>query len=163
MTVALDDGEEAGAYHRGMAYPSHPPNPFNESTLDRLFDSAMAAVRDIDAVGPRTADERRALALRCKQLLLALAARISPGDHMPHQPEHRLDDAERMADAFAAWADRQALTARFLAASRAVDWARRKAGLDLPVRFALAYETDDALRQALAELQQRCIAHRDGH
>lgn len=140
-----------------MVYEQPPANPFAHALLDELYAAAMETVRMLDEPGIRTPDERRALVLRCRQLLLAMAARIAPGDHMPHQPEHRLDDPARMADAFSAWADDQGRQARFLAASRAVDWARRKVGLDLPMQYRLAYETDEALRTSLEELQRRCV------
>lgn len=131
--------------------------------LDVLYAAAMETVRMLDEPGMRTPDERRALVLRCRQLLLAMAARIAPGDHMPNQPEHRLDDPARMVEAFSAWADDQGRLARFLAASRAVDWARRKVGLDLPMQYRLAYETDEALRASLEELQRQCVEHQAVH
>jgi hypothetical protein len=146
-----------------MAHEQLPPNPFAHALLDQLYTAAMETVRMLDEPGMRTPDERRALVLRCRQILLAMAARIAPGDHMPHQPEHRLDDPARIADAFSAWADDQGRQSRFLAASRAVDWARRKVGLDLPMQYRLAYETDEALRASLEELQRGCVDHRAAH
>ena len=151
--------ETDSAYRRCMAYEQPPVNPFAHVLLNELHVAAMDTVRELAEARERTPDERRALVLRCRHLLLAMAMRIAPGDHMPHEPEHRLEDAGRMAEAFSAWAESQCKQARFLAGSRAVDWAQRKAGLDLPVRYRLAYETDEALRDSLEELQRRCVGH----
>ena len=142
-----------------MAHELPPANPFAHALLNELHGAAMQTVRELAEARERTPDERRALVLRCRHLLLAMAMRIAPGDHMPHQPEHRLEDPGRMAEAFSAWAESQSKQARFLAGSRAVDWARRKAGLDLPVGYRLAYESDEALRDSLEELQRRCVGH----
>ena len=142
-----------------MAYELPPANPFANALLNELHVAAMETVRELAEARERTPDERRALVLRCRHLLLAMAMRIASGDHMPHQPEHRLEDPSRMAEAFSAWAESQSKQARFLAGSRAVDWARRKVGCDLPVRYRLAYETDEALRASLEELQLRCVGH----
>ena len=148
------------AYRRGMAYDPPPPaNPFAHALLYQLHAAAMNTVHELSEARERSPDERRALVLRCRHLLLAMALRIAPGDHMPHQPEHRLEDPGRMAEAFIAWAEHQSRLARFLAASRAVDWARRKVGLELPAQYTLAFDTDEALRTSLVELQERCAAN----
>lgn len=44
-----------------------------------------------------------------------------------------------MAEAFGAWVESLSKQARSLTRSRSLDWARRRAGLNPPMRYLLAY------------------------
>lgn len=131
----------------------HTPNPFADASLDELDKAAQQAAHDIEHRVARSPDERAELAARCRHLLLAMARRISPGLHMPHEPEHRLHEHGRFVESFAAWAEHQAKGQRFLAMRRAQDWVTRQTGIparDLPA----GYDTPEALRESLEAMQR---------
>lgn len=130
----------------------HTPNPYADASLDELDKAAQQAANDIEHRDARSPDERAELAARCRHLLLAMARRIGPGLHMPHEPEYRLDLQGRFVDAFADWAEHHAKGQRYLAMRRAQDWVTRQTGI--PARqLPAGYETPEALRESLEAMQ----------
>lgn len=121
------------------------------------------------ALGSRTTDQRRALALDTGHLLLALAARIHVSEHLPQSPEAQLEDpVARLPDVFGGYLEHLQRRARDAVLRRACNHAlgrraqawQREATLDGLRVHELALGSDEGLRRVLEHLEMISVRER---
>lgn len=144
------------------------PNPYMDRSLGRLYEACQARAGELldPPPGPRTAEQRRALALDTAHLLMAVAARVHVSEHVPGSPEQAMANApSRLAKVYGEYFEHLAARARYATLMRACNYVhgdraerwRQETTLDgLPVT-QLAMASDEGLRRVLEHLEE--ISH----
>lgn len=141
-----------------------PPNPYVDRSLRRLYEACQARAGELmdPPPGPRTPEQRRALALDTGHLLLAVAARIHVSEHVPGSPEQAMGNTPgHLASVYGDYADHLARQARHAVLSRAADYVYgagavswlQTAQVDGELASQLAVGSDAGLRRVLEHLE----------
>lgn len=141
------------------------PNPYMDWSLGRLYEACQARAGELlnPPPGPRTAEQRRALALDTAHLLMAVAARVHVSEHVPGSPEQAMANTpSRLSRVYGEYFEHLTARARYVTLMRACNYVhgdraerwRQETTLDgLPVT-QLAMASDEGLRRVLEHLEK---------
>lgn len=140
-------------------------NPYMDSTLRELWQACQDRAGELlhPPDGPRTPEQRQALAFDTAHLLLALGSEIATGEFLPSAPEKDMrGQGAHVADVFMRHHEHAAIGVRYRTLMHAVDFvlggARRdwvkNALVDGHRAYDLALSSDEGLRVVLVALDQ---------